>query len=290
MSWAWGRPRADGSSFILEPCDGRGAGSGWGGVGDLVGVDLVGDAGWRGVVVEVPDFLPDLFVGGGDALAGAEVVEPGLHDEGLVEMFGIGGVAVDAPADGAVAEADVAELMDGVGEGGVVGEGDAELDGDADGAGECGVVGGVGGGEGSELRGGALPLIGSVVGERALEDVEAVDEGKGDEQAAGGGGECGGGGGVFGDEAPEDGAEGHAALEGHEVGAEGAGLDPGGDGELDGGVEGGHGAGPGGAGEDEHGHDDVGAADEGEDEQGKDVVEGRDGDDAVGGDAAAEAG
>ena len=47
-------------------------------------------------------------VGGGDALAGAEVVEPGLHDEGLVEVLGVGGVAVDAPADGAVAETDAA--------------------------------------------------------------------------------------------------------------------------------------------------------------------------------------
>ncbi len=127
---------------------------------------------------------------------------------------------------------------------------------------------GVGIAEGrGELGCGALPLVGGVVGGGALEDFEAVDEGEGDEEAGGGGGEGDGGGGVFGDEAPEDGAEGHASLEGHQVGAEGSGLDPGGDGELDGGVEGGHGAGPGEAGEDERGDDDGGVADEGEDEQ-----------------------
>ena len=112
MSWAWGRPRADGSSFILEPCDGRGAGSGWGWIGDLAGIDLVGDARGSVAVMEGQYLLPDGFVGGGDAFAGAEVVEPRLHDEGFVEVVGLGGVAVDAPAEGAVAEADAAELVD----------------------------------------------------------------------------------------------------------------------------------------------------------------------------------
>ena len=74
------------------------------------------------------------MVGGGGALAGTEVVEPGFHDEGFVEMGGVVGVAVDAPADGAVAEADAAEEMDAVGEGGIALERDVVLDGNADGA------------------------------------------------------------------------------------------------------------------------------------------------------------
>ena len=197
-------------------------------------------------MVEGVDGVLDLAVGEGCAFAGAEVVEPGLHEEGFVDMVGVGGVAEDAPADGAVAKADAAELVDGAGEFGVVVDGDAVFDGDADGA--------FGGsrrhaGDGDELGCGAFPLVGGVVGGGALEDFEAMHERKRDEEATGGGGEGDGGGGVFGDVAPEDGAEGHASLEGHEVGSEGSGLDPGGDGELDGDVEGGHGAGPGKAGE-----------------------------------------
>ncbi len=85
-------------------------------------------------MVEGVDGVLDLAVGEGCALAGAEVVEPGLHDEGLVEVGGVDGVAEDAPADGAVAEADAAELVDGAGELGVVVDGDEVFDGDADGA------------------------------------------------------------------------------------------------------------------------------------------------------------
>ena len=70
-----------------------------------MGVDLVGDAGWAVALVEGVDAVADGGVGGGDALAGAQVVQPGLHDEGLVEVLGVDGVAVDAPADGAVTEA-----------------------------------------------------------------------------------------------------------------------------------------------------------------------------------------
>ena len=108
------------------------------------------------------------------AFAGTEVVEPGLHEEGLVEVLGVGGVAEDAPADGAVAKADVAELVDGLGELGVAVGGDAVVDGDADGA--------VGwllrhAGDGDEFGGGALPLIGSEIRDGALQDVEAADEG-----------------------------------------------------------------------------------------------------------------
>src|SRR5580704_345372 len=77
---------------------------GSGDLGDLFGVELVGDFGWVVVTVESPDFVADLLIGGGDSLAGAEVVEPGLHDEGLVEVLGVVGVTVDAPADGSVAE------------------------------------------------------------------------------------------------------------------------------------------------------------------------------------------
>ena len=95
---------------------------------------------------------------------------------------------------------------------------------------------------------------------------------------------------MLGDESPEDGAEGHASLEGHEVGSEGSGLNPGGDGELDGDVEGGHGAGPGESGEEQGEDDDGGDVDEGEDEERDDVIEGGGGDDVVGGEPAADAG
>ena len=116
-----------------------------------------------------------------------------------------------------------------------------------------------------------------------------MDEGQGDEEADAGGGESNGGAGVLGDEAPGDGTEGHAALEGHEVCAEGAGGDPGGDGELDGGVDAGHGAGPGGAGEDEDGDDDPGAAIRGEDDKGEGLVKGGGEENVVGREAAADA-
>ena len=201
-------------------------------------------------------------------------------------MFRVGGVAEDTPADGSIAKADVAKLVDGLGELGVVFDGNAVVDRDADGA-----VGGllVDAGNGDDLGCGAFPLVRSEVGGRALQDVEAADDGVGQGQAAGRGDEGFGGGGVFGDESPEDGAEGHSSLEGHEVGSEGSGLDPCGDGELDGGVEGGHRAGPGEAGEDERGDDHGGAADVGEDEHGEGLIDGGDGDDAVGGDEAADA-
>ena len=51
-------------------------------------------------------------------------------------MLRVGGVAIDAPADGAVAESDAAQIMDGAGEFGIVFGRDAVVDGDADGAGE----------------------------------------------------------------------------------------------------------------------------------------------------------
>ena len=87
-----------------------------GGVGDFAGVELVGGfgrdrfraGGRRGVIVESADAVLYLAVGEGDALAGAEVVEPGLHDEGFVEAVGSVTSRIDAPADGAVAETDAA--------------------------------------------------------------------------------------------------------------------------------------------------------------------------------------
>ena len=109
--------------------------------------------------------------------------------------------------------------MDGAGELGVVLFGDVVVDGDADGAGEVGVGVVVGLGEGDEGGGGALPLVGCEVGDGALEDFEARDDGECEEEACSGGGEGDGCRGVFGDVAPEEGAEGHASLEGHEVGA-----------------------------------------------------------------------
>lgn len=86
--------------------------------------------------------LADLFIGGGHTLAGTEIVEPGLHDEGFVEVFGIGGVAIDAPADSTVTQSDAAQFVNGVGEFGVIFGGDTIVDGDANGASGVEVVGG----------------------------------------------------------------------------------------------------------------------------------------------------
>ena len=104
-------------------------------------------------MVEGPDSFADELVSSGHALAGAKVVQPAFHDEGLVEVLGVGGVSIDAPADCAAAEADAFEGVDDVGELGVVLDGDAVVDGDADGA-----VVGVGGG--GEVGDGALLLVG----------------------------------------------------------------------------------------------------------------------------------
>ena len=75
-------------------------------IGDFFCIELVGYFGWGGIragwAVECPDAVTDLLVGGGVALAGAEVVEPGFHDEGLVEVLGVVGFAVDAPAHSSV--------------------------------------------------------------------------------------------------------------------------------------------------------------------------------------------
>ena len=117
-------------------------------------------------MVEGPDSFSDGLIGGGHAFAGAKVVEPAFHDEGFVEMLGVGGVAIDAPADCAAAQANAFEGVDDVGELGVVFDGDAVVDGDADGA-----VVGVGGG--GQVGNGALPLVRCQVGEFAFEDVDA---------------------------------------------------------------------------------------------------------------------
>ena len=143
--------------------------------GDLAGVELMRDGGGCGEGVHGTNLVAESDVDGRGALAGAEVVEPGFHDEGLVEEFGVLGVAEDAPPDGSVAEADVAELVDGAGELGVAGNRDGVLDGDADGSGEWGFVGeavDVG-----ELRGRILPLVRGEVGHGAAEDVEAEGDG-----------------------------------------------------------------------------------------------------------------
>ena len=121
------------------------------------------------------------------------------------------------------------KLVDDVGEGGVVFGWDVVVDGDADGA----VLPGSGGmaksGTGRFQRG-----RGCGRGRRLAGGVCGGREGRGREHGGGGGDEGDLGGGAFGDGSPEDAAEGEAALECHEVGAESAGLDPGGDGELDG--------------------------------------------------------
>src|ERR1700679_2774262 len=148
-------------------------------VGDLSGVDLVRDLRRLLSHVKGTDLCANLLVGGGDAFAGAEVVKPGFHDEGLVEMFGVDGIAIDAPADRAIAETYAAELMDDVSKLSVVFGRDVVFKRDAYGA-----VGGFG--VRRKLRRGTLPLIGRMVRHWSLQDVEAARKRKGDQQAAGG--------------------------------------------------------------------------------------------------------
>jgi len=166
-------------------------------VGDLPCVDLVGDLWWLVSQVKGTDFGANLLIRGSDAFAGAEIVEPGFHDEGLVEMLWVDGIAVDAPANRAIAEAYAAEPVDGVSKLGIAFGRYAVVDRDADGA-----VGGFG--VRRKLRRGAFPLIGRVVRHWPLQDVEAACKGKGDQQAAGGAGQRNRRRAVFGDVSPED--------------------------------------------------------------------------------------
>src|ERR1700750_1057426 len=120
----------------------------------------------------------DGFMGRSDACARAEVVEPGLHEEGLIEAPGIDDVAIDSPTDGSIPEPDTAQLMDGVGKFCISLRRDAGLDRDADRTGVDKVVG-----LGCRVR--HLKRAGlsrcarrakrSVIGDRSLQDVETAD-------------------------------------------------------------------------------------------------------------------
>ena len=96
-------------------------------------------------------------------------------------MLGVGGIAEDGPANGAVTETYIAKLVDGLSELRVVFCGDTVVDGDADRA-----VGGLFfyAGDGYDLRCWSFPLVGCEVGGRALQDVEAADDGVGQGKAA----------------------------------------------------------------------------------------------------------
>src|ERR1039458_6041598 len=55
-------------------------------------------------LVEAAHAVANDAIGGGDALAGAQKLQPGLHDEGFDEALGLRRVLKDAPADGSVAQ------------------------------------------------------------------------------------------------------------------------------------------------------------------------------------------
>ena len=83
-----------------------------------------------------------------------------------------------------------------------------------------------------------------MVGDGAAKNMKTPDQRIGHGESASRGCESRRRGGVLRDEAPGDGAEGHASLEGHKVGPKGSGLHPGRDGELNGHINRGHRAGP----------------------------------------------
>src|ERR1700733_8645844 len=112
-----------------------------------------------------PDAGANLLIGSSNAFARTQIVEPGLHDEGLVEVFRVNRVSVDAPANGSIAEADATQLMNGMGEIRIVCSGNAVFDGDAHGTvGWFGVE--------SQLWCGALPLMRRMVRNGTLQYVE----------------------------------------------------------------------------------------------------------------------
>src|SRR2546428_6404107 len=75
--------------------------------------DVVPDTRTLLTAVEAGGGLEQRAVIGGDALVLAEVLDPGLDDEHLEPPVRVLGVAVDAPADGAVAAADRLQPPDG---------------------------------------------------------------------------------------------------------------------------------------------------------------------------------
>ena len=66
----------------------------------------------------------------GHVLAGAQKLQPGFHDEGFDKALRLRNILEDAPAHGAIAQANRAGRMNGAGEFLLVGGLDAVLDGD----------------------------------------------------------------------------------------------------------------------------------------------------------------
>src|ERR1700733_14001796 len=138
-------------------------------IGDLARINLIRDIRWFLPLVQCADPGANLLISSSNPFAGPKVVKPGLHDEGLVEMLGVGGVAIDAPANSAVAKSNATQPMNRPGKFGVVFRSDAVVDRDPHRP-----VGRLGGER--QFRSRTLPLIRSVVREGALQNVEAARE------------------------------------------------------------------------------------------------------------------
>src|ERR1700733_11442446 len=202
------------------------------------GVDHVGNGRVGRALVEAPGLIADGAVGGGHALALAKEFEPGFGDESFDEAFGVDRVAKNSPANGPVTHTDQAHFVHGRDESGGVFGANVVLDGDEDWA----VFGMRLDGQ---LRRGAIETIGSEVGRRAAKQMVAAAEGNDEKHTGGGRDERFSGGGVLGEIAPERTASGEASPKDSLIDAEGASLNPVGNGELDRDVQGGGGGGPG---------------------------------------------
>lgn len=71
---------------------------------DLPDINLMSDARWCRVLMQLPDAVADQSIGGGDPFPGSQVVQPRFHQKGLVQVLRIHGIAIDAPTYGSIAK------------------------------------------------------------------------------------------------------------------------------------------------------------------------------------------
>jgi hypothetical protein len=85
-------------------------------VGSFLGIDAVSHANLALPAMEAEDVVANCSIRSGESLALAKIVDPRLHDESFGDAAGIVDVLEDAPSHGAIAHADISELVNGVNE------------------------------------------------------------------------------------------------------------------------------------------------------------------------------
>src|ERR1700753_4290616 len=70
--------------------------------------------------VKTPNKIPYPSIRCREALPLAQILEPRLRDEGLIQMTRVGCILVDAPANGSIPQPHVSQLVDGLGKGSIV--------------------------------------------------------------------------------------------------------------------------------------------------------------------------